>query len=382
MFKVLGLLLSSFQRAGVSGLLRPQSRRSRGATKRRSEAHLADRVFYGILKFLSWSMIVMVIGIVAMIAKMAWPVLAKFGLGFFVGSDWNPPMESFGSLPFIYGTLVTSLIAIIIAAPISIGVALFLTELAPRWLSKLVGFLVEMLAAIPSVVYGLWGIFVLAPFMQATLQPMIANSLGPETVFAQALGPLLTIVSYPFVLIANGLGFSHTTLESLSEHMNFVASHLFGGPQFGVGMLTAGIVLAIMITPTISAISREVFVTVNISVKEAALALGATRWEMMKMAVIKTSRSGLVGAVILGLGRALGETMAVTMVIGNRNDITASLMAPGQTMASVIANEYGEASGLHMAALAGVGLSLFAVSLVINSAARLIIWRVDRNVTR
>ncbi|MES2963250.1 MAG: phosphate ABC transporter permease subunit PstC [Bdellovibrionota bacterium] len=343
---------------------------------------MGDRIFHGLLKILAWAIIVMVIAIIGMIFHLAMPVISKFGPSFFKGTDWNPPMDSFGSLPFIYGTLVTSGLAILIAGPVSIGVALFLVELAPKWLSKTIGFLVEMLAAIPSVVYGLWGIFVLAPFMQSTFQPFLTKYFGPGTPFTKTLGPALTIVSYPFVLIANGLGLSSMTLQDLATYMSEVADKLLAGPHYGVGMLTAGIVLAIMITPTISAISREVFLTVNLSIKEAALALGATRWEMMKMAVLKTSRSGLLGAVILGLGRALGETMAVTMVIGNRNEITAALMSPGQTMSSVIANEYGEATGLHMAALAGVGLSLFAVSLIINTGARLIIWRVEKDLRR
>jgi phosphate transport system permease protein len=352
------------------------------AFKRRREAHLADRIFYYILKVMAWSTILLVLGIIGLLTKMALPALSQFGWRFFIGNDWNPPMDTFGALPFIYGTLVTSLLAILIAAPISVGVALFLTEIAPRSVSRVIAFLVEMLAAIPSVVYGLWGIFILAPFMQGSLQPALTEWLGPDTFFSKALGLLLTIIFYPFVLILNLFIKNDFSLQGLSVYMTEVAAKLFAPPHFGVGMLTAGIVLSIMITPTISAISREVFSTINPTIKEAALALGATRWEMIKIAIVKTSRSGILGAIILGLGRALGETMAVTMVIGNRNDITAALMAPGQTMASVIANEYPEATGLHMASLAGVGLSLFAVSLVINSAARLIIWRVERGHAR
>lgn len=341
------------------------------------EAHFGDRVFHLSLKAVAWSTIVLVAGIILLLAHMAWPALAKFGFGFFTGSDWNPPMEIFGALPFIYGTLVTSFMALILAAPVSIGVALFLTEIAPAWLARAIGFLVEMLAAIPSVVYGLWGIFILSPFMQAHAQPTLTAGLGPGTLFSKILGLALTILAYPFALIVNVFIKNDYSLQDVSVQMTEIASKLFGPPHYGVGMLTASIVLAIMITPTISAITREVFATVNQSVKEAALGLGATRWEMIKMAILKTCRSGMVGAIILGLGRALGETMAVTMVIGNRNDITAALMAPGQTMSSVIANEYNEATGLHMAALAGVGLSLFAVSLVVNTIARLIIWRVE-----
>jgi phosphate transport system permease protein len=308
---------------------------------------------------------------------MALPILLKDGFRFFIGTDWNPVEDNFGALPFIYGTIVTSLMALMMAAPVSIGVALFLTEIAPAWLSKTSGFLVEMLAAIPSVVYGFWGIFILAPLMQTTAEPAVTEWLGPGTVFSKVLGLALTILAFPFALMMNLFRVESLSLQDVSISMTSIASKMFGPPHFGVGMLTASVVLAIMITPTISAIAREVFLTVNQNIKEASLALGATRWEMMKMAVLKTARSGIIGAVILGLGRALGETMAVTMVIGNRNDITAALMAPGQTMSSVIANEYNEASGLHMAALAGVGLALFAVSLVVNAIARLIIWRVE-----
>lgn len=347
-------------------------------TWRLRDAHLGDRVFYWVLKILGWSEILLVLGIVGMLLILSLPALKAFGFRFFITNDWNPPLEVFGALPFIYGTLVTSLVALLLACPVSIGVSLFLTELAPRWLAKAIGFLVEMLAAIPSVVYGLWGIFILAPFMQQYVQPFLTRILGPDTNFAISIGHLFTIVSYPFVLVANLFGVSSMSLPELSNLMLTIGNKLFAEPHYGVGMLTAAIVLAIMITPTIAAISREVFLTVNPTVKEAALALGATRWEMIVMAVLKTSKSGILGAVILGLGRALGETMAVTMVIGNRNDITAALMAPGQSMASVIANEYPEATDLHLASLAAVGLALFAVSLIINTGARLIIWRVEK----
>jgi phosphate transport system permease protein len=353
-----------------------QSRRSR-VSKRRVEIHWGDKIFYWILKSLAWSMIAVVLAIILMLFKLGAPALSHFGWRFFFTDDWNPPMDIFGALPFIYGTLVTSLLALLIAGPISVGVALFLTEMAPNWLSRIIGFLVEMLAAIPSVVYGLWGIFILAPAMQQHVQPFLTTCLGPDSMFAFILGHVMMAIAYPFVLISNSVGFSALSLAALSDQMMGVAGHLFAGPNYGVGMLTAAIVLAIMVTPTICAISREVFLTVPPSIKEASLALGATRWEMIKMAVVKTTRSGILGAIILGLGRALGETMAVTMVIGNRNEITAKLMAPGQTMASVIANEYPEATGVHMASLASIGLALFAVSLIINSVARFIIWRVE-----
>jgi phosphate transport system permease protein len=342
-------------------------------TKRR-DTHSGDQIFHGVLKVIAWSVILLLIGIVFMLTKMAWPTLRQFGLHFFIADDWNPPMDIFGALPFIYGTVASSLIAILIAGPVSIGVALFLVELAPRRLAKLIGFLVEMLAAIPSVVYGLWGIFILAPWMQHHVQPTLTLHLGPDSNFALSLGRVLTAVCYPFVLVSG----SYWTLNATAEACQQFAQKIFAGPNYGVGLLTASFILAIMITPTISSVSREIFGTVSSSIREAALALGATRWEMIRMAVLKTSRSGILGAVILGLGRALGETMAVTMVIGNRNEIKAAIMAPAQTMASVIANEYPEATGLHISSLAAIGLALFAVSLVINSLARLIIWHVER----
>jgi phosphate transport system permease protein len=260
------------------------------------------------------------------------PAFQKFGLGFLVSSSWNPVKDVYGALPVIFGTVVSSLIAILIATPISIGVALFLTDIAPKKPAMILGFLVQMLAAIPSVVYGLWGIFVLAPVFQRTVEPFLGSTLG------------------------------------------FLP--LFQGAPYGVGMLTAGLILAIMIIPTISSISQEIFKAVPRPQKEAALALGSTRWEMVKIAVFSASKAGVLGAVILGLGRALGETMAVTMVIGNRSAISTSLFAPAQTMASVIANEYGEAThDLHIASLAAIGLTLFAVTFALNSVARWFVWK-------
>jgi phosphate transport system permease protein len=235
-------------------------------------------------------------------------------------------------LPVIFGTIFSSLIAVLIAAPLSIGIALFLTEVASPRVGRVFGFLVEMLAAIPSVVYGLWGIFVLAPWLRTTVEPALKSSLG------------------------------------------FLP--LFQGPIYGVGMLAAGIILAIMITPTIASLSREVYNAIPQVQREAALGLGATRWEMMRLTVVKGGRAGVMGAVMLGLGRALGETMAVTMVIGNRFEISSSLFAPGTTMASIIANEYAEASSdAHLAALAEIGLVLFLITFFINAIARYVMQR-------
>jgi phosphate transport system permease protein len=303
--------------------------------KKRRDIHRGDRLFFNTLRVFGWLTIGLLVAIALQLGRLSWPVLRKFGLGFLTGTDWNPAADVFGAAPFIYGTVVSSLLALVIAAPVSIGIALFLTELAPLRLASGVGFLVEMLAAIPSVVYGLWGMFVLAPWLRTSVEPWLARNLG------------------------------------------FLP--LFQGPAYGVGMLAAGIILAIMITPTIAAICREVFRAVPRQQREAALGLGATRWEMMRISVLQSSHTGMLGAVILGLGRALGETMAVTMVIGNRSEIATSLFAPGQTMASIIANEYAEAtSDLHVGALAAVGLTLFLVSFIINGIARLLVWHVSR----
>ncbi len=291
----------------------------------------ADRGFLWLLRALGLTTLALLLLIGLFLGKASLPAFSKFGFFHFVTSSaWDPVQENYGALPVIFGTIVSSLLAVAISTPFSVGIALFLNELAPKKLAEVLGFLVQMLAAIPSVVYGLWGIFVLAPFLRTYVEPFLGRTLG----------------FLPF----------------------------FQGAPYGVGMLAAGIILSIMITPTISSICREVFRTVPQAQREAALALGATRWEMMRISVLKTSVSGIFGAVILGLGRALGETMAVTMVIGNRAEISASLFAPSQTMASVIANEYAEAtSDLHLSALAAVGFTLFLVTLVINSVARMMI---------
>lgn len=303
--------------------------------KNRRDVHWGDRVFLWSVRLIATALLVLLAMIVVYLYTAAQPSIARFGLSFITTTTWDPVQEVFGALPVIFGTVVSSLLAILMAAPLSVGIALFLNELAPARVSTIIGFLVEMLAAIPSVVYGLWGIFVLAPWLRTTVEPFLAKTLG----------------FLPF----------------------------FQGAQYGVGMLAAGIILAIMIIPTISSISREVFRAVPRAQREAALALGATRWEAMRLAVLKSTKTGVMGAVILGLGRALGETMAVTMVIGNRADISASLFAPGQTMASVIANEYAEAlAGMHVSALAEIALVLFGVTFVVNSFARVLVWRIAR----
>jgi phosphate transport system permease protein len=261
--------------------------------------------------------------------------IGRYGLAFITTSTWDPVAEEFGALPLIFGTLLSATIALVIAVPLSLGVAIYLTEFAPKWLRQPVAFLIELLAAIPSVVYGLWGIFVLVPFLKSAV--------------------------FPF----------------LRDHFGFLP--FFTGPIYGNSMLAAGIILAIMVMPYVMSVSREVLGAVPASQRDAALGLGATRWEAAWTAVVPYARSGIIGAVILGLGRALGETMAVTMLIGNRNEIATSLFAPGYTMAAVIANEFTEAAtDIHFAALAYVALVLFGITVLVNAGARLLIWRVGK----
>jgi phosphate transport system permease protein len=257
-----------------------------------------------------------------------------FGWSFLTRQIWDPVAEDFGALPFIFGTLVSSALALLMAIPLGVGVAIFLAELAPRKVSSACAFLIELLAAIPSVVYGLIGIFVLVPFMRVYVQPFLMKTLG------------------------------------------FLP--LFHGPAYGVGMLTAAVILAIMIVPFITTISREIFLSVPIALKEAAMALGATHWEVVRLAVLPYSRSGIAGSVFLALGRALGETMAVTMVIGNRPEIMASLLAPGYTMAAVLANEFTEAtSDLYVQTLIEIGLVLFVITIAVNAIGRLILYKMN-----
>jgi phosphate transport system permease protein len=258
-----------------------------------------------------------------------------FGFKFFAGSDWDPVGEKFGALPFIYGTLVSSLLALILAVPLAVGVAVFTTEMCPTALRGPLSFFVELLAAIPSVIYGLWAIFILVPLLSGYVQPFLARTLG--------------------------------------------WTGLFSGPPYGIGMLAAGIILAVMIIPIISSITREVLTVVPQHQREGVLALGATRWEMIRVGVLRNARAGIVGGIILGLGRALGETMAVTMVIGNRPEIAKSLFAPGYTMASVLANEFSEATGdVYLSALVEIGLALFLVTIIVNALAQLLVWSVTR----
>ncbi|MGH7510319.1 MAG: phosphate ABC transporter permease subunit PstC [Gemmatimonadales bacterium] len=299
------------------------------------QANHGDRAFQGLLTVAALAVPILLAFLVYELWTGSRLAIGEFGLGFLASSTWDPVAERFGALPLVVGTLVSSFLALLIAVPLSLGVAIYLTEFAPKAVRQPVAFLIGLLAAIPSVVYGLWGIFVLIPLLRTTAFPFLRDTLG----------------FLPF----------------------------FQGPIYGPSVLAAGIILAIMVMPYIMSVGREVLLAVPNTQREAALALGATRWEAVITAVIPYARSGIIGAVILGLGRALGETMAVTMVIGNRHEISASLLAPGYTMAAAIANEFSEAVGdLHLSALAYVAFLLFLVTVVVNAGARLLIWRVAR----
>jgi phosphate transport system permease protein len=305
---------------------------ARHSLERRSHG---DRVFKGLLTLGAVSIPVLLAFLVFELWRGARLAIGRFGLGFITTSVWDPVAEKFGAFPLIFGTLVSSLIALVIAVPLSLGVAIYLTEFAPKPLRQPVAFLISLLAAIPSVVYGLWGIFVLIPLLRKSVFPLLRDVFG------------------------------------------FLP--LFQGPIYGPSMLAAGIILAIMVMPYVMSVSREVLLAVPNTQREASLALGATRWEAVITTVVPYARSGIIGAIILGLGRALGETMAVTMLIGNRHEIAASLFSPGYTMAAAIANEFSEAVGdVHLSALAYVAFLLFVVTVLVNAGARLLIWRVAR----
>lgn len=298
-------------------------------------SHIADGIFH-------FAMLACGLCVLALVGLIIYELMSgsrlswhAFGLKFFFRSEWDPVNEQFGALPFVYGTLVSSMLALFLAVPLAIGVAVFITEMCPRWLKGPLAFTTELLAAIPSVIYGLWAIFVLVPLLRQYGEPFCARYLG--------------------------------------------WTGLFEGTPYGIGMLAAGIILAIMVVPIISSITREVMTAVPQQQREAVLALGATRWEMIRTGVLRNARAGILGAVILGLGRALGETMAVTMVIGNRPEIARSLFAPGYTMASVIANEFSEATGdTYLSALIEVGLALFIVTILVNILAQFLVWTVTR----
>lgn len=300
------------------------------------QSNRGDRAFQGAAFAAALLILLIVVGLGVDLAWESRQAIGKFGLGFLVTSTWDPVHQKFGALPYIFGTIVTSLIAIVLAFFIGVGAALFLIELSPRRVRGPISALVELLAAIPSVVYGLWGIFVLVPLMRTHVEPFLHHAFG-------------------FIPI-------------------------FSGPEIGLGLFTGGVLLAIMILPTVAAISRDVIAAVPIEQREAAYSLGATRWEVISGVVLPYARSGIIGAVILGLGRAIGETIAVTMVIGGRAQITHSFFALGYTIAAVIANEFTEATyKLYLSSLFELGLILLAISMAMNIGARLLVWRISRN---
>ncbi|MBU1867294.1 MAG: phosphate ABC transporter permease subunit PstC [Candidatus Margulisbacteria bacterium] len=291
-----------------------------------------DVWFKGFIFAFAASIPLILFSLVGVLLFWAWPAIRHFGWGFIIGTAWDPLADNYGALPFIYGTVMSSLIALVIAVPLGLGCAIFISEIYKSKLREYIAVMVELLAAIPSVVYGLWGIFVLAPFSANYLQPMLKGLFG------------------------------------------FLP--LFQGPSSGPSLLTGGIILAIMILPTITALSREVLQAVPYSLRESAMALGATRWETFKLAVFGPASSGIIGAVILGLGRALGETMAVTMVIGNRPQISGSLFAPAYSLSAVIANEFAEAvTELNLSVLIELALILLVITIVVNGLARYLVWQ-------
>jgi len=300
---------------------------------------LIDQIFKALTRTSAIAVLVVLAGVMLSLVIGSLPTWRAFGFEFFTSESWNPVTEKFGALPAIYGTIVTSAIAMLIGVPVSFGIAIFLTEICPDRLRRTISTAIELLAGIPSIIYGIWGLFVFAPFFQAHFQPLLID----------------TFANVP------------------------VLNQLFAGPPYGIGLLTAGLILAIMVLPFITSITREVFETVPPVLKEAAYGIGCTRWEVMRRVVLPYTRVGVIGGVMLGLGRALGETMAVTFVIGNAHRIMPSIMAPGTTISASIANEFTEATGeLYTSALIALGLILFFITFTVLAAARLMLIRIDQ----
>jgi len=300
---------------------------------------LSDWLFRHLTLAAALGVLILLAGVIVALILGALPALQAFGLDFLVEQHWNPVTERFGALAPIYGTLVTSLIAMLIAVPMGLLIALFLTELCPQWLRRPIGIAIELLAGIPSIIYGIWGLFLFAPFLQQTVQPALISAFG----------------SIP------------------------VLSSLFEGPPYGIGVLTASLILAIMVLPFVTSISRDVFEAVPSVLKEAAYGVGCTTWEVFWHVVVPYARVGVIGGVMLGLGRALGETMAVTFVIGNAHKVSASILAPGTTISATIANEFTEAVGdLYTSSLIALGLILFAITFVVLAIARYLLLRLER----
>jgi phosphate transport system permease protein len=302
---------------------------------------LGDAGFRHLTRAAAIGVLLLLGGVIVSLVAGSLPAIRTFGFGFLVSERWNPVTDNFGALPAIYGTVVTSFIAMLIAVPVGLLIAFFLTELCPPWLRRPIGIAIELLAGIPSIIYGIWGLFVFAPFLQGTLQPFLINTLG----------------NIPQI------------------------GSLFAGPPYGIGMLTAGLILAIMVLPFVTSISRDVFEAVPTVLKEAAYGVGCTTWEVVRNVVLPYARVGVIGGIMLGLGRALGETMAVTFVIGNAHRISASLLAPGTTISATIANEFTEAVGdLYTSALIELGLILFVITFIVLALARYMLMRIERRI--
>jgi phosphate transport system permease protein len=302
---------------------------------------LGDAAFRQLTRASAIGVLVLLSAIILSLIRGSIPALSTFGFSFLISERWNPVTEIFGALPAIYGTVITSFFAMLFAVPLGLMIAFFLTELCPQWLRRPIGIAIELLAGIPSIIYGVWGLFVFAPFLQETLQPFLIGTLGNVPL----IGPL------------------------------------FGGPPYGIGLLTAGLILAIMVLPFITSISRDVFEAVPAVLKEAAYGVGCTTWEVTRNVVLPYARVGVIGGIMLALGRALGETMAVTFVIGNAHRISASLLAPGTTISATIANEFTEAVGdLYTSALIALGLILFVITFIVLAIARYMLLRIERRI--
>lgn len=332
--------LSDYQEQPL--LRRSEVTTSEFVRKRLVKHQRRDMLFKGLTFTAALSILLMLAAVTYVLVTGSMPALKKFGWSFFTTAKWDPVTEQFGALVPIYGTVITSALALLIAVPVSFGIALFLTELSPRFLKTPLGIAIELLAAVPSVIYGMWGLFVFAPFFAKNITPWLTGNLGPLPVIGA----------------------------------------LFRGPQIGIGMLTAGFILAVMIIPFISAIMRDVFNLVPAMLKESAYGLGATTWEVVWNVVFPHSRLGSVAGIMLGLGRALGETMAVTFVIGNSHDLSASLLMPGSTISSTLANEFTEAVGeMYTASLIGLGLILFVITFIVLAFARLLLYKIENPAT-
>ena len=306
-----------------------------------SRLRITDKAFFQITRAAAYFVLLLLGAIIVSLIIGGWPALKEFGFSFLVSQSWNPVTEKFGALAPIYGTVVTSLIAMLIAVPLGLLITLFLTELCPMWLRRPISIAIELLAGIPSIIYGIWGLFVFAPFLQRTLQPFLIDLFGNVPVL----------------------------------------STLFAGPPYGIGVLTSGLILAIMVLPFITSISRDVFEAVPPMLKEAAYGLGFTTWEVVRYVVLPYARVGVIGGVMLALGRALGETMAVTFVIGNAHKVSSSLLAPGTTISATIANEFTEAVGdLYTSSLIALGLLLFCITFIVLAIARYMLMRIERRI--